>query len=56
MAIQIEKYINKNCKLKNRLCWQYVYMVNEEFTEEEIYKVCRKCIFNINFIKSTNGK
>ena len=30
---------------KNDECWQFIYMVNQRFTETELYKVCRKCIY-----------
>jgi len=26
-------------------CWQYIYMVGKNFNTEDIYEVCRKCIF-----------
>jgi len=39
------KYVNDNCKLKNKLCWQYVYMVNNNFTDKEIKECCRKCSY-----------
>ena len=43
--LKIETYINKNCKLQDKLCWQYVYMINEKFTKEDITRICRKCIY-----------
>jgi hypothetical protein len=27
-------------------CWNYDYMIKYKFTLEDMYAVCRKCIFN----------
>lgn len=39
------RYINFKCKMKNKLCWQYVAMINNNESKEEIEKVCMKCKF-----------
>ena len=33
-----------HCKLKGD-CWQWDFMFKKNFSVEEIYKVCRKCIY-----------
>ena len=34
----------EHCKKKDE-CWNYIYMVGKNFSTEDIYKVCRKCMF-----------
>jgi hypothetical protein len=47
--MEFEKYINPNCKIINKLCWQYVYMINNNFNKNDIDNCCRKCTYYKTF-------
>ena len=44
-----KKIISNYCKRRNEGpqydCWQYDHMIKKEFSIEEMYKVCRKCMY-----------